>query len=427
MVALEHVCERVNVRVEHPQREQRLALRLARDPQKGLGPVLTPGLGHRNQARLWAAGVVRRDAGAHVEHLFDRRAQVFLEAFEPGFLDHRVPHLRVIQRGETVAQVRHALHPAPGGTANRQRGLQAIDHPRAAHLRDRGDVAADAGFFECRATLFRHSEVAAACAIAAQHAAGGRVGDVREQSEFGTHCLHQTLALGHGARNLNQFGFMGKRPGNGPAVWQRVHRQAVDREARCASVYRLPHHLDHAAQLVGCGLLFDGPLAHHIEAHRAVADQAGNVDAGLDFFDRIQVTAVVLPAPGQAGQDGVARNVLDGLHHAGQQFAVTRLAGRERHAAVAQQRGGHAVPADRCAVGVPADLRVEMGVDVDEAGRHGRALRVDLAVSPAVDLAHRGDDAVFDAQIAGAAFTAAAVNDGSTANHEVIGHGLSPE
>ena len=85
------------------------------------------------------------------------------------------------------------------------------------------------------------------------------------------------------------------------------------------------------------------------------------------------------------------------------------------------------MPADGGAVRVPADLRVEVGVDVDEPGRDRRALRVDLAVSPAVDLAQGGDDAVRNAQIAGAAFAAAAVYEGAAANHEVIGHGLSPE
>ena len=36
-------------------------------------------------------------------------------------------------------------------------------------------------------------------------------------------------------------------------------------------------------------------------------------------------------------------------------------------------------------------------------------------------------DLLSDAQIAGAAFTATAVDEGAAANHEVIGHGLSPE
>ena len=41
--------------------------------------------------------------------------------------------------------------------------------------------------------------------------------------------------------------------------------------------------------------------------------------------------------------------------------------GRERDAAVAEHDRGHAVPARRRRVGVPGELRVEMGVDVDEA------------------------------------------------------------
>ena len=59
---------------------------------------------------------------------------------------------------------------------------------------------------------------------------------------------------------------------------------------------------------------------------------------------------------------------------------VAGLARRERHAAVAEHDGRDAVPARRRADRVPGELRVEVGVDVDEARRDEPAVGVDLAV-----------------------------------------------
>ena len=87
------------------------------------------------------------------------------------------------------------------------------------------------------------------------------------------------------------------------------------------------------------------------------------------------------------------RDVLDRLHHLGEVLAVLGAHRRERHAAVAHHHRRHAVPARRREQRVPADLRVEMGVQVDEARRDQPVGRVDLASAAAVDLADR-DDAV---------------------------------
>ena len=274
--------------------------------------------------------------------------------------------------------------------------------------------------------MFGHREIASTSTVAAEDTARCGVGDAPEQREFGADRLHQTMALGHRLRDCNQLGLIGKGARDGAAIRQGVHRQAVHRESNGTSVDRPGHDIRHLAQFVRCGLFLDSPLAHHIETHRAVADQARDVDAGLDLLDRIEVAAVVLPAPGQAGQDGVARDVLDRLHHAGQQFAVGRAAGRKGHAAVAQQRGGHPVPTDGRAVRVPADLGVEVRVDVDEAGRDRHALGIDLAMTLVGDLADCGDHPTVDANVSSRGFPPGPVDKHSAANDKVMGHGVTP-
>ena len=74
----------------------------------------------------------------------------------------------------------------------------------------------------------------------------------------------------------------------------------------------------------------------------------------------------------------VGGDVLDRFHQLGEPAFLTLAHRRERDAAVAEHDRRDAVPARRRRVGIPRDLRVEVGVDVDEPGRDVRAARVDL-------------------------------------------------
>jgi hypothetical protein len=65
-----------------------------------------------------------------------------------------------------------------------------------------------------------------------------------------------------------------------------------------------------------------------------------------------------------------------------------------------------------------------VGVDVDEAGRHERAVGVDRAVRRARDAADRDDPVALDRNVAGESGSARPVDDGAAADHEIVGHGL---
>ena len=205
-----------------------------------------------------------------------------------------------------------------------------------------------------------------------------------------------------------------------------MRRVTVGGEAHRAAVDAVADDVRHLLALGVARLLFHRSLAHDVEAHGTVADHAGDVDAGLQAFDGVEIAAVVFPVPRQAGEDGVLRNVLHRFHHAGEEFLVRRLAGRKGDAAVAHEHGGDAVPAHRRQRRIPANLGVEVGVQVDEAGGDGHALGVDLPPPLALDLAHLGDAAAFDGDIARHRLRAGAIDKLSPANHDVVHWNVPP-
>ena len=110
----------------------------------------------------------------------------------------------------------------------------------------------------------------------------------------------------------------------------------------------------------------DGALAHDEAAQRRVADEEAGVhgDAPVEAADPVAEGA---PVPGQAGAQRGQRHALDPRHHPRDVVDVLGRHGRQREAAVAAEHRGHAVQRGRAGVGVPEQLRVVVGVQVDEA------------------------------------------------------------
>ena len=108
-----------------------------------------------------------------------------------------------------------------------------------------------------------------------------------------------------------------------------------------------------------------------------MADHPADVEALGHAVDGPQVVAVGLPVPVEALEDARGRDVLYRLHQRREPRLLPGAHRCERHAAVAEHDRRDAVPARRRRVGIPRELRVEVGVDVDEAGRHDRAVGVD--------------------------------------------------
>ena len=153
-----------------------------------------------------------------------------------------------------------------------------------------------------------------------------------------------------------------------------------------------------------------------------MADHAGDVDARAEPLDGVKVAAVVHPVPGKALENRRPRDVLDGLHHPGEQFPILRPAWRERDPAVADERRGDAVAGNRRDVRIPTDLRVQVGVHVDEARRDGHTLGVEFLPAGTVHLADDGDGPIVNRKVAGSRVAAKTVHQMPTANNEVVSH-----
>ena len=199
-------------------------------------------------------------------------------------------------------------------------------------------------------------------------------------------------------------------------------RRARAGETERAGFQRLAHGVGHAHHVVLGRGLGQSALAHDVHAQRRMADIHAVVDRLGQALDRGEILREGLPAPVDAGGHRLGRDVLDRRQAAGVPVAVLGHAGRQREAAIAHHHRRNAVPARAAAQRIPGDLRVHMGMAVDEARRHDQAVGVDGAVGGRRDAADLDDAAVPDADIGGEARLSGAVDDGAATNEKIEGH-----
>ena len=142
-----------------------------------------------------------------------------------------------------------------------------------------------------------------------------------------------------------------------------------------------------------------GAVAHDVRAQRRVRHVRPDIERAGHAVERVEVLGERLPVPADPFGERAAGDVLDAFHQLDEPLAPVRGDGREADAAVAEDRGGHAVPARRGQVRVPRGLPVEVRVHVDEAGRDEQPVRVDGAPATRVDPHRRDDHAVVDGDI----------------------------
>ena len=177
-----------------------------------------------------------------------------------------------------------------------------------------------------------------------------------------------------------QFAFVGERARYLAAIGYHMQQRARRGEAKRAGTDCFVDHVDHGRDVFGRrGRFVHAPFAHGSKPNRRVADHAANIDALVGAIDPLQVLAIGRPVPRQTFEDCPLGDVFDALHHLGKHFSAARGDRSEGHAAVAKHRAGDAVPTARCLDGIPCDLRVEMGMNIDETGCHDAAIGVDFA------------------------------------------------
>src|SRR4051794_1220647 len=96
-----------------------------------------------------------------------------------------------------------------------------------------------------------------------------------------------------------------------------------------------------------------------------------------------------------------AGDVFDALHQLDEEVLRARSHGCEADTAVAHDDGRHAVPTRRGDLGVPRDLAVVVGVDVDPPRGGNETVAVDLAVALVGRSSHRGEVRAVDGDVTG--------------------------
>ena len=80
------------------------------------------------------------------------------------------------------------------------------------------------------------------------------------------------------------------------------------------------------------------------------------------------------------------------------------------------------MPAHRCEVWVPADLRIEMCVRINKPGRDHVPFGIDFLFAPSRDIADCSDVVTINGEVARIGLSARAINKLSAANHYVVRH-----
>ncbi len=163
----------------------------------------------------------------------------------------------------------------------------------------------------------------------------------------------------------------------GIARQPRRHRQAafaVVRRARAAGEadgavrHRIANDRLHLRDLGGSRLAARRVVAHHVGSHRRMADVGGDVGDAAAGAQLRHVLAEALEAPVDAGAQRVDRHAFDLGEVPHRDLAIGGPARRDREAAVADHRRRHAERGRGRECRIPGDLRVEVGVAVDDAG-----------------------------------------------------------
>ena len=194
----------------------------------------------------------------------------------------------------------------------------------------------------------------------------------------------------------------------GPGVGARRGEQPGGQPERTRA-QALFEQIDHLPELGRGGLAV--AHAHGHQAQRVVADQHAGVHRGVG--ERVEILR-----KRQLAERRPRRRRAEIIL---QQFDLAGQAGRDREAAMADDLGGHPLAHLAFGLGIDRQREVRMGLDVDEARRHGEPRCVDGLAGGLFDApADRGDTAVADGDVARRAGRSAAVINQPAADQDVV-------
>jgi hypothetical protein len=176
----------------------------------------------------------------------------------------------------------------------------------------------------------------------------------------------------------------------------------------------------HRAHVVVVGFLLERALAHDVSAQRGVSDVRGVVDRLGELVDDVHVLPERRPVPLDRCRDRFGGDVFGADQVRENHVALLGGAGREGEAAVAHDDGSDAVPRGAASDRVPEDLRVHVGVAVDEARRDDLAGRVDFFFAFFADAADRRDPIAIHRDVGAVARQSGSIDDGAVTDHEIV-------
>ena len=145
-----------------------------------------------------------------------------------------------------------------------------------------------------------------------------------------------------------------------------------------------------------------------------------NIHVESTLTQEVQVIRKRLPLPGDAFLQNGARDIFDAFHQFDQQIVVAWTYRRKSDAAIAHHHGRDPMMARRRHAVGPGRLTIVVGVNIDKPRRDQRARRIDLAVAGPVDCADFDDARSLDGNIGRPRLSAAAVDQITAANHQVM-------
>jgi hypothetical protein len=230
----------------------------------------------------------------------------------------------------------------------------------------------------------------------------------------------------HGSNQRSHLALVGEPRRHRQAAFAIVRGRSARREADGAGLHRLAHDRLHLRDFVVGRHASRRVFAQHEGAHAAVADVGRDVHRAALAAKHFEVLRKRFEVPGDALPQHVERHTLDMREIAHRAVAIRRLARRDGEAAVADDRGRHSQRRRGSYARVPGDLRIEVGMAVDDAGHQRKPVGVDRPPSGcgnvAIDLA---DSPISNRHIQHRRRRTGAVEDERISEQEIVHAGRS--
>ena len=228
-------------------------------------------------------------------------------------------------------------------------------------------------------------------------------------------------ARAHRPHQRVEFGQLRDRRGHRHAAVAGVIGRVRSAEPYRSAVHRLGHQRLHPRELLRGRLgPFGRRLAHHRGADHGVAGEHRDVRARSDGAQRGHVLPEGLELPAHPRAERVEVHAFDHGEVAQDEVAHGRRGGSDTEPAVAHYRRRHSERWRWRQRPVPGDLRVVVGVQIDDSGCECEAAGVDLALRLFADRTDGTDASVADRDIGPDRVVAETVDDGRTADDELI-------